>query len=449
MINRSPLSIFFSFLLLASLVGCSSPADLFEILRAPFDSQATRMTREAIQLENEGRTIEAILAYRGVLEFEENNLTALTRLADLFANQGRLRSAHRMLHKAASLRPADSAIQTRLAQVQSELIKIVDPRINWVAFLGESVPMGIDFSHTHGFAVLENGVVASLEPASGKQVWKIRLPTRASSAPIHDGTLLFVGGEDGSLYALSMQDGAIRWTYKTRGQIYAPPSISEKLIYCASSDGSLSALTRETGELVWQVRSTGALHASPTLSKGKLFFGSLDARLYALNAETGQPIWQNGFLTQGAVESQPAVVENRVLFGSGDGRVYALAGDSGGEFWRYSTPDSVFASPIIDRERVYIASSGGTLAALDLLTGKPSWELRTEGSIASSPALLNGILFYHSPADPYLYAVQASDGKPLWKVNTGDWLEGNMQVSGQHLILAGKDGTILAFMPQK
>jgi outer membrane protein assembly factor BamB len=436
-------------ILIASLAGCVHPADLVELIRAPFDSPSTRLSREGMRLEAEGRTTEAILAYRGALEFDASNFTALTRLGQLFAEQGRRRSALRLFERAFALQPGDSSIRMRLEQPPPADRKELPIQLTWQVYLGDSTPVGIAVSGDRLYASLENGVVAALETSSGRLGWKIKLPTRASSAPTVHESWLWVGGEDGRLFALSTVDGSTRWTFPTQGAIYAAPTPGDNVLFCTSSDKTLSALERDSGKPIWQARSSGALHSSPTLANGVVFFGSLDARLYALKAENGQPLWQIGFLTQGAVESQPVVVGNRVIFGSGDGRIYALAADSGGEFWRYSTSDAAFASALVDNERVFAASSGGSLTALDLISGEPAWNLRTEGSIATTPALVDGVLYYYSPADAYLYAVQALNGKTLGKFDTGDWLVGDIQASGNSLFLAGKDGTLLAFNIQE
>jgi len=50
-----------------------------------------------------------------------------------------------------------------------------------------------------------------------------------------------------------------------------------------SDDGYLYGLNRETGALVWRYRTGGAIAAGPAVADGKLYVGSTDRRLHAFN----------------------------------------------------------------------------------------------------------------------------------------------------------------------
>ena len=56
-----------------------------------------------------------------------------------------------------------------------------------------------------------------------------------------------------------------------------------------SDDGHVYGLDRETGALVWRYQTGGAIAASPIVAGARLFVGSTDRRLHAfdLRAEQG------------------------------------------------------------------------------------------------------------------------------------------------------------------
>jgi outer membrane protein assembly factor BamB len=48
-----------------------------------------------------------------------------------------------------------------------------------------------------------------------------------------------------------------------------------------SDDGHLYSLNRETGALVWRYRTGDAIAAGPTVADEKLYVGSIDRQLHA------------------------------------------------------------------------------------------------------------------------------------------------------------------------
>jgi outer membrane protein assembly factor BamB len=52
-----------------------------------------------------------------------------------------------------------------------------------------------------------------------------------------------------------------------------------------SDDGYLYGLDCESGALVWRYRTGGAIAAGPAVADGKLYAGSIDRRLHAFSLE--------------------------------------------------------------------------------------------------------------------------------------------------------------------
>ena len=90
------------------------------------------------------------------------------------------------------------------------------------------------------------GVFPSDGPTTlSELVWKFKTDVRnvwfGSSPAIADG-VVYVGSEDGRLYALDARTGQEKWRFKTDGAIVSSPAVAGGVVYFASTDGYLYAV---------------------------------------------------------------------------------------------------------------------------------------------------------------------------------------------------------------
>src|SRR3989304_1384944 len=72
-----------------------------------------------------------------------------------------------------------------------------------------------------------------------------------SSPAIYDQSVI-VGGKDGILRALNIQDGRELWTFHAQGPIRSSPPVFDGNVFVGSDDGSVYAVNANTGKLIWQ-----------------------------------------------------------------------------------------------------------------------------------------------------------------------------------------------------
>lgn len=86
----------------------------------------------------------------------------------------------------------------------------------------------------------------------GSRAVRWRLEVGSASAPVIDGATLYVGGSDGTLYAVDRFSGVIDWQWEsgTPGALTEPVLVEAGLLV-GSSDGSLYLVDR-AGELLWR-----------------------------------------------------------------------------------------------------------------------------------------------------------------------------------------------------
>jgi outer membrane protein assembly factor BamB len=167
--------------------------------------------------------------------------------------------------------------------------------------------------------------------------------------------------------------------------------------------------------------SLGSLWASPVVAKDKVFVASKEKNLYAFNQFTGELIWRQP--TKGAILCTPAADEKKIYIGCDDGKVFAIDSEKGGISWFYDTEVEIGASILVHQEKVYVPLKEGRIIVLNSAKGGslvwcfPHRKSSPIKEIVSSPSLYDNILIFASTGK-VVYALQAGDGKVLWKYQT-------------------------------
>jgi outer membrane protein assembly factor BamB len=274
---------------------------------------------------------------------------------------------------------------------------------------------------------------------TGGQIW---------SSPAHDGGTVYIGSDDGSLWALDFETLAPKWKVDTGGRVRSIPAVVDGSVYFVSDDGFLYSVATSDGSRSWRfdLQSAGIervmplmyppyaydyLSSSPTVHEGTVFVGSANGTLYAVEAATGQKKWH--FKTGDRIRSTPKIHQKRVYVGSWDHHLYALDVENGKQIWRFNTGGIVQASPAFGDGRVYIGSRTPKVFALDAAPGEPVWEFEhTDGSwVESSGIYLDGVLYMGSSDALTLFAFDGATGDVTWKYRTGGWSWCTPSISGE------------------
>lgn len=265
----------------------------------------------------------------------------------------------------------------------------------------------------------------------------------------------------------------VKWTFHTGGEVVSSPAIVDSVVYVGSNDGNLYAIDQQTGSQKWKFSTEARINSSPAVDHGTVYFNSYDGNFYALDAATGKPRWKfsnagerryaathlHGSLPAGETMpdpfdvylSSPTVSNGAVYFGSGDGNIYALDALTGVLKWKFHTGDVVHASPAIVDGKLYIGSWDSFFYALDAATGKELWRFKTgedpdihnQVGIQSSAAVANGLVYFGC-RDSNLYALDAATGQKRWVFNNkGSWVITSPVVQEGKLYFATSDTALL------
>jgi outer membrane protein assembly factor BamB/subtilisin family serine protease len=183
------------------------------------------------------------------------------------------------------------------------------------------------------------------------------------SSPALSKNVLYVGSLDRRVYAVNLDGFYRQWRFRTGDAISSSPAIgADDTIYIGSEDGYLYALAPD-GKEKWRFQANDKIVSSPAIGPdGTIYVGSLDGRLYAV-APDGKERWR--FQTEGPIYSSPALAADGVVYvGSDDGNLYAINPD-GTQRWSFKAGGEIRSSPVIGPDgRVYIASRDGMLYAI-------------------------------------------------------------------------------------
>ncbi len=192
-----------------------------------------------------------------------------------------------------------------------------------------------------------------------------------------------------------------KWTALTGAPIYSSPAVANDLVYVGSEDGKLYAFDALTDQQKWIAVIGTALYSSPAVANGLVYVGSKDDKLYAFDALTGQQKWTAQ--TGASIGSSPAVANGLVYVGCRDHRLYAFNALTGEQRWAAQTGAPINSSPLVANGLVYVGSRDHKLYAFNALTGEQRWAALTGNMINSSPIVANGVVYIGSEDDK-LYA---------------------------------------------
>ncbi len=333
-----------------------------------------------------------------------------------------------------------------------------------------------------------------------------------SSAAIADYTV-FVGSDDGYLYALNLDTGELRWSYRVGARIASSPAVALGKVFVGSDDGAVYCFEGQVdkrlageriGRQLWRFRTGGGVVGSPLVTaSGLVLVASKDASLYALDAKSARPVWthltagpitaspvkseapltvvspgdpkaaqrdviycasEDGSLyalgertgellwrvsTGGPITSTPAVHARKVLVANHAGRVLALDGASGKQIWEQTLGGEIRGSLTIADGRVIVPELSGRLTGLDLTTGEPLWASELPGPIESTPAAVEGRSLFLGCMDGSVYSVNRRTGQVVWDAPTSAPISASPAVAHSMLVLGSHDGGVYAFSSKR
>lgn len=305
--------------------------------------------------------------------------------------------------------------------------------------------------------------------------WKFQTHGEVNSSPAIVDGVVFVGSNDGNLYAIDQETGSKKWAFATNGRIPSSPAVANGMVYFGSYDGNFYAVGAADGKLKWKFSNRGErrfaathLHgsfplgetmpdpfdvylSSPAVWNGAVYFGSGDGNVYALDAATGALKWK--FQTGDVVHASPAIADGKLFVGSWDSYFYSFDAMTGKELWRFKTGEDadihnqvgIQSSATVSNGRVYFGCRDSNLYALDAITGRQRWVYNNKGSwVITSPVVREGKIYFATSDTATLHTLDAASGAHIDSLKFQWPFFASPSVAGDLLYLAGQDGKLQA-----
>ncbi len=286
----------------------------------------------------------------------------------------------------------------------------------------------------------------------------------SKSSPAIAEDSVYVGQDDGRLWALNRDSGEPRWSFATRRHfeelgrpdraytgIHGSPAFDEENVYIGDYSGWLYAVDRRSGNLAWERQLGGSIGSSPVLDGERIWiaveFPNPDGKVFAVRASDGAPLLASEYLggqMHGTVSL--SYQSARLVIGTNQGRVWGLLPESLAVVWTQSLDGAVKSTAAIVGDVALVTAWDGALHAFDLSLGQPRFSVGTQGLSMSSPAVWDDIACFGSH-DHSLTCVALASGQVRWKAFTGGIVSSSPVIlKDPRLVIVGSvDGSIYAY----
>jgi len=293
-----------------------------------------------------------------------------------------------------------STVQPAAAQTNAIPAPTTGPEVVWFARGGPE----------------QQGNSQATTSAKPKIQWTAKTGAPIQSSAALDDQRVYVGSDDGFLYALNRKTGAVEWRFETQAPIEASPILANGMVVFGSTDAHLYAVQSKTGALVWKHPTQDKIVAAVTPvtigAEAALIAGGYDGLVQARRLSDGVPLWD--YKTDSYIYGSAAVSENRVIFGGCDGAIHVLDAQKGTLIRRIEVGPYVGAAVAVQNNHAYFGHFGNRVAGVDLNAGTFVWHSTDTGFPFLSSAAMGSKALFIGGRDRTLHAFSPTDGQSLW-----------------------------------
>jgi outer membrane protein assembly factor BamB len=224
-----------------------------------------------------------------------------------------------------------------------------------------------------------HSTLVAVDASTRHELWRRALTGVSTTGPTVDGGLAVVGADDGTVTAVEVSSGNVRWHQDLGDVVDTPIAADAGVVYVSvrsesRQPPSVVALQEADGKEAWRYtpNTSGLVAGAPTAVGATVYLALSDGTVRAVGAETGLERWASRLNTV-AAGGAPAVSDDAVVVVDTRGEVYRLDLATGARRWEFALNTPVYGPAVITGSAVLIADGSGELSALDPATGDRIW----------------------------------------------------------------------------
>lgn len=262
-----------------------------------------------------------------------------------------------------------------------------------------------------------HGDVWVLDPATGKERWRHRMPGAITAPPVIVGDVVVAVSRDNTAMGLDIRNGRILWQQLSPGETAGiagagAPAAMGNIAVVPYASGEIIGVAARSGLRAWSAAVTGGrkgiargivndISGDPVIDGTTLYVGNQSGRVASLDRRSGERNWtsKDGTYT-------PVWPEGGAVFMVTDTfAVKRLNVSDGVEVWSAELPGYkanrerrrraayAYFGPVVAGGQVWVAGSDGLLRSYDPEDGSLTGSVAIPGGAASQPAVAGGTLY--------------------------------------------------------
>ena len=319
----------------------------------------------------------------------------------------------------------------------------------------------------HIYAAARDGDVTAFDRNSGETLWSVDLadlPINADkrSARLSGGLVsrygkLFLGSENGVVYALNEANGEVLWQTTVPGEVVASPAVEDGRVVVLTTSGRLMALDTDEGKLQWTLSEeqpplTLRSASTPVITNGAVLYGRADGKVGIALLSNGQPVRQSKVADpRGAteldrmvdVDASPLIAGDELYAIAYNGQLMARKLMTGDEVWKRKY--SGYRDMAVTGNAIVLTDSRSHLFAVDRRNGLELWSnTQLENRTVTAPVVLGDYVVV-GDVEGYLYWLDRTDGsiKAMQQLDSSGLYAAPL-VEGDTLYVQSRDGKLYA-----
>ncbi|MFT4862607.1 MAG: outer membrane protein assembly factor BamB [Pseudohongiellaceae bacterium] len=245
--------------------------------------------------------------------------------------------------------------------------------------------------------------------------------------PVVDGATVYAASEDGTIVAVDIANGSVRWRKRLSLSITGGVGAGNGVVMVGTEDAEVVVMNQADGEIKWRTTVSSEVLSAPQTNGNVVVALTVDDKLVALDFESGVQRWiyesnLPALTLRGT--SQPLFTgAGSVVAGFSNGTLVSVAAQDGVFRWeeRVAIPEGrydidrvidVDGDLLLDGNRILASSYQGNLMAFDVATGRIVW-----GKEASSfHGLARGFgNLYYSDDTSHVVAIRDNSEDLVWE----------------------------------